>query len=78
MLRLPFLFLRQTLNLGYTHIMIKIDQMDRLVGVFLIVAAALAILILGETMSLSKILGACMIIFAVIILGKKLSKASFL
>jgi len=35
-----------------------------------IVAAALAILILGETMSLSKILGACMIIFAVIILGK--------
>ena len=35
-----------------------------------VVAAALAILILGETMSLSKILGACMIIFAVIILGK--------
>jgi drug/metabolite transporter (DMT)-like permease len=35
-----------------------------------IVAAALAILILGETMSLSKILGACMIIFAVIIIGK--------
>ena len=35
-----------------------------------IVASALAILILGETMSLSKILGACMIISAVIILGK--------
>jgi len=35
-----------------------------------VVAVALAILILGETMSLSKILGACMIIFAVIILGK--------
>lgn len=35
-----------------------------------IVASALAILILGETMSLSKILGTCMIIFAIIILGK--------
>ena len=35
-----------------------------------VVAAALAILILGETMSLSKIIGACMIIFAVIILGR--------
>jgi drug/metabolite transporter (DMT)-like permease len=35
-----------------------------------IVAAALAILILGETMSLPKILGACMIISAVVILGK--------
>jgi drug/metabolite transporter (DMT)-like permease len=35
-----------------------------------VVAAALAILILGETMSLSKIIGAGMIIFAVIILGR--------
>ena len=35
-----------------------------------IVAAALAILILGETMSLPKILGACLIISAVVILGK--------
>ena len=35
-----------------------------------IVAAALAILFLGETMSLPKILGACMIISAVVILGK--------
>jgi len=35
-----------------------------------IVAAALAILILGETMSLLKILGACLIISAVVILGK--------
>ena len=35
-----------------------------------IVAAALAILILGETMSLPKIVGACLIISAVIILGK--------
>jgi len=35
-----------------------------------IVAAALAILILGETMSLSKIVGACLIISAVVILGK--------
>ena len=33
-------------------------------------ALALAILILGETMSLSKTIGACMIISAVIILGK--------
>jgi len=56
MLRLPFLFLRQTLNLGYTHIMIKIDQMDRLVGVFLIVMAAASF--------------ATSPIFAVIILGK--------
>jgi drug/metabolite transporter (DMT)-like permease len=36
----------------------------------IIVAATLAILILGETMSLLKILGACMIISAVFILGK--------
>jgi len=35
-----------------------------------VVAAALAILILGETMSLSKIIGACMIIIAVTILGR--------
>ena len=35
-----------------------------------VVATALAVLILGETMSLSKIIGACMIISAVIILGK--------
>ena len=35
-----------------------------------IVAAALAILILGDTMSLPKILGSCMIISAVVILGK--------
>jgi drug/metabolite transporter (DMT)-like permease len=35
-----------------------------------VVAAALAFFILGETMSLSKIVGACMIIFAVIILGR--------
>ncbi len=41
-----------------------------------IVAAALAILILGETMSLSKIVGAGMIIFAVIILGKNEYKAA--
>lgn len=50
--------------------------MDRLIGIFLIVVAALAILILGETMSLSKILGTCMIIFAVIILGKSEYKAA--
>ncbi len=36
----------------------------------IIVAATLAILILGETMSLLKILGACMIISAVFIIGK--------
>lgn len=36
----------------------------------IIVAATLAILILGETISLLKILGACMIISAVFILGK--------
>ncbi len=35
-----------------------------------VVATALAVLILGETMSLSKIIGTCMIISAVIILGK--------
>jgi drug/metabolite transporter (DMT)-like permease len=35
-----------------------------------IFAAALAILILGETMSISKIIGACMIISAVTILGR--------
>ncbi|MEN8244500.1 MAG: DMT family transporter [Thermodesulfobacteriota bacterium] len=35
-----------------------------------VVAAILAILILGETMSMSKIIGACMIIIAVTILGR--------
>jgi drug/metabolite transporter (DMT)-like permease len=35
-----------------------------------VVAAVLAILILGETMSMSKIIGACMIIIAVTILGR--------
>ena len=35
-----------------------------------IVPSALAILILGETMSLLKIIGACMIISVVVILGK--------
>lgn len=35
-----------------------------------VVAVALAIIILGETISLPKILGACMVIFAVVILAK--------